>query len=77
MVACQSFDRAESGGSMFEEYRGVIIYVLYFLMGMFFGMGVEEKLWGPWRLKVRNRKRGAGCPDPLPMGSMEMDERAD
>jgi hypothetical protein len=49
----------------------IIVSALWWLSGVFFGMGIEEKLFEPMRRK-RQAKKSEGCsPEPLPMQQIE------
>ena len=49
----------------------IIVNATWWLCGVFFGMGIEEKLFEPMRRK-RQAKKSEGCsPEPLPMQQIE------
>ncbi len=62
---------------MSETEQFLIAYALWWLCGVFFGMGVEEKLLAPRRRKVHRSDRNSCCPKPLPLGDIKLDHGAD
>ena len=44
-----------------------IVMGLAWLSGMFFGMGIEQKLLEPLRRKKQSKNGNGGCPKPPPV----------
>ena len=55
----------------------IIINALWWLSGVFFGMGIEEKLFEPMRRNRQAKKSECCSPKPLPMQKVEANDSPD
>lgn len=65
------------GGGMSKTELFIILSAICWLCGVFFGMGIEQKLLELWRRKHQSQNGKDGCPYPLPMSDIELSDRAD
>jgi hypothetical protein len=54
-----------------EAWRIAVVVVLIWLIGMFFGLGLEQKLLAPRRRKIGSKNTDDHDPNPLPMLGVE------